>query len=809
MKEIMELVGVSTAERPIKGFALDKALYVANTKQDVLDEQAISSERVANLVVWAKDIAKFMVFNEDGTSHEEKDFPSGAGELDNYVEKYSKAELNYIQLAYDGKYGDGRTFYPIEIKQDANGWTQEHYTGVRIFQSKDKNSGALGDKVLELGTSRVDLNKPAYVQGKRVAERTTHNIYNTYSLSDLIKPDSESFTDWMTNNPDYTQIQFLNTLFSCTVLGSSNWVVSATTSGEDYNGTFPSGYQQIEIHRNGGGSRSFLRSYNKESSIHYFANYKANTELSWKQYAYTNDLVALKDKVSYDNEIQNINTNGSGVFAEYLGFGSTSSEHTHTFDESGVFWISNLQSSTRNKVVNVASSNGSELTGISVPFNRVVKFTYSSEIEEIITEASYADVDLNSSPTDSTFDGEGFGVPGKTLVEAGTVVQTEITGNYRNNSDAVGDLTINVRTDNGVKNWRFYYSIPRGSISARKLFVKVDEKAGTTKTINSGETWQCEVKAGQFFDEFFWSQIMDSASTFITPEETALLIEENNDEIITPNQGTQFQLVDSDKSSGYGDNGSITYYGPSYSDGQSSKLVNNLDNSKSYFVHRETGSTHGFAMLHESYVSQIYNQDLTGISELTMLFGPEARGRYAKSNQVTPAGMVLNWNGEYLPDTEDPNNLNPSSWIDLAGNVTQEWSSTGIKTACYSSGLLVNDGSALLQRGDVFCHDNSGVKTSTFIADSDSEFFVIPIKVGGGTFNDLKIFPLFMSRLYGTQNEWDSYTFDNSSDAIGALLRISYDAAVKAEENSIQSQQDDLLEGLAFGRLYIKELQVG
>ena len=524
MKEIMELVGVSTAERPIKGFALDKALYVANTKQDVLDEQVISSERVANLVVWARDIAKFMVFNSDGSAHEEKDLPSG----------------------------------------------------------------------------------------------------------DVDVSDFASLTD--------------------------------------------------------------------------------------------------------DNAFK-----GSSTYE-----GSTSEP----------------------------------------------KSLMNREAVEALV------------PAGSTYDGEGFGVPGKTLVEDGTIVQTQITGNYRNNSDKAGNLTVNVRTDDGVKNWRFYYNIPRGSISARKVYVKVDEKAGTNKTINSGETWQCEVKAGPFFDEFFWSQIMDSASTFVTTEETTLLIEENNDEIITPNQGTQFQLVDSDKSSGYGDNGSITYYGPNYSDGQSSKLVNNLDNSKSYFIHKETGSLHGFAMLHESYVSQIYNQDLTGISELTMLFGPKARGRYAKSDQVTPAGMVLNWNGEYLPDTEDPNNLNPSSWIDLAGNATQEWSSTGIKTACYSSGLLVNDGSALLQRGDVFCHDNSGVKTSTFTADIDSEFFVIPIKVGGGTLSDLKILPLFMSRLYGTQNEWDSYTFDNSADCVGAILKIAYDSAIESAGDS-----EKLVAAIAESNLVQADLQ--
>ena len=288
----------------------------------------------------------------------------------------------------------------------------------------------------------------------------------------------------------------------------------------------------------------------------------------------------------------------------------------------------------------------------------------------------------------------------------------------------------------------------------------------------------------------------------ITLEEASLLIESNNDDIITPNQGAQFQLIDSDKSTGYGDDGQITYYGPDYSGSQSSKLINNLSNSKSYFVHKETGSTYGFAMLHESYVSQIYNQDLTDISELTMLFGPKSRGRYAKSNQVTPAGMVLNWNGDYIPDTEDPNNLNPSSWIDLAGNVTQDWSDTGIKTACYSAGLLVNDGSALLQRGDVFCHDNSGVKTSTFTTNSASEFFVMPIKVGGGTLSDLKLLPLFMSRLYETQNEWDSYTFDNSADCVGAILKIAYDSAIESAGDS-----EKLVAAMAENNLVQADLQ--
>ncbi|CAH9015193.1 hypothetical protein VP468E531_P0019 [Vibrio phage 468E53-1] len=243
-RDIIEKIGVATEERPVKGLAVDRAIYVFETKQEILDEQTISPKRVASLVAWAKDIAKFMVFNSDGSDHEEKDLPSG----------------------------------DVDVSD---------------FASLTADNAFKGSSTYEGSTSEPK------------------NLMNREAVEALV-------------------------------------------------------------------------------------------------------------------------------------------------------------------------------------------------------------------PDGSTYDGDGFGVPGKTLVEDGTVVQTQITGNYRNNSDKAGTLTINLRTDDGVKNWRFYYNIPRGSISARKVYVKVDEKAGTNKTINSGETWQCEVKAGQFFDEFFWSQIVDSASTFMTTEDSLL-----------------------------------------------------------------------------------------------------------------------------------------------------------------------------------------------------------------------------------------------------------------------------------------------
>ena len=101
-KEIIERVTIATAERPIKGFALDSAMYVAETKQSVLDEQTISFERTARLVVWAKDIQRFMTFSANGETYEEKQFPTGDANLDDYV-RVDSAEVDFPLIKMDGK----------------------------------------------------------------------------------------------------------------------------------------------------------------------------------------------------------------------------------------------------------------------------------------------------------------------------------------------------------------------------------------------------------------------------------------------------------------------------------------------------------------------------------------------------------------------------------------------------------------------------------------------------------------------------------------------------------------------------------
>ena len=370
--------------------------------------------------------------------------------------------------------------------------------------------------------------------------------------------------------------------------------------------------------------------------------------------------------------------------------------------------------------------------------------------------------------------------------------------NYKGNG--VDDLRIDsMRNGSAQKYDQIVVDNQSVNICKLRLFYNGNS---TLLRVLPGEIVQCY--ASRDFTRWKWVYGTESSPS----ENSSFLIEENNDEIITPNKGDKFVFQDSDKDSGYGDEGYITYLSATLNDSQNQQMLNNLNISKSWFIHKSINTTKGFLMLHESYVSQIYNKDVTGINTLSMLFGTDNRGRLGKSGQNLPEGYKLNWNGEYIPNvpSENVQALNPTHWIDKDGNITETWSNN-VKSPCYSIGTLSNDGSAALQRGNVIHENTDGVLTSRFELDNTSEFFVLPASVGGGTFSQIKVFPFFQSRKSQVIEE-DAYTFERSSDAIGTLLSISYDAAVQ-QQNLEQSINDYMLNlGLSTGNLYVGELRV-
>lgn len=90
-----------------------------------------------------------------------------------YVENYSRADLNYVQVAYQGKYGDDRNFYPVAINQDSNGWTFCKFTGYMNFVPRDKGTGDTGSSVLELRSDKVIHKQQPYYGEKKLAVEET------------------------------------------------------------------------------------------------------------------------------------------------------------------------------------------------------------------------------------------------------------------------------------------------------------------------------------------------------------------------------------------------------------------------------------------------------------------------------------------------------------------------------------------------------------------------------------------------------------------------------------------------------------
>lgn len=214
-----------------------------------------------------------------------------------YVENYSRADLNYVQVAYQGKYGDDRNFYPVTFNQDGNGWTWIKFTGNMVFECRNKTDGTVLSKPFEVGQSKSTFNVQPYYGTDKIATRTNNHIANTTSFNDLIYTNGQNINEWITDNPDYTPAELLDAIFECKVLGQTSWICSATTSGNNYNGTFPTSYQQVEIHKTGGSARNFMRAYNKESHTHYFAPHKSGEEPAWETYAYLDD---IDDKIAAD-----------------------------------------------------------------------------------------------------------------------------------------------------------------------------------------------------------------------------------------------------------------------------------------------------------------------------------------------------------------------------------------------------------------------------------------------------------------------------------------------------------------------------
>lgn len=184
---------------------------------------------------------------------------AGGQDLSNYVKKNSEAELKKLKLL------DNKENQSVELYQSEDKNTVFYPTGDLTLKSKDKDTGTLSSTIVNFGSNKAQFYVHPVLGNTKLGLQTNTPITLATSFGDLKTQDNKTITQWLIDNPEYTPTEFIDAVFSCKVLGYSNWIASITTNNT-YNNTFPKQTMQIEFHCTGGDTRNYIEAFNKNTS---------------------------------------------------------------------------------------------------------------------------------------------------------------------------------------------------------------------------------------------------------------------------------------------------------------------------------------------------------------------------------------------------------------------------------------------------------------------------------------------------------------------------------------------------------------
>ena len=165
--DIIEDVENASLDRPLKGLILENGIHIFETKQEVLDQQALSLGRVENAVVFARDIKKFLIFDATGENYEERDIPSGQN-MDDYAKIGDNVQFQNIE----SNYGNDPLKHTLELKQDPNRWGQLLFTNNLVLWQWDNPNDATDDsktRFLTIAQSGFDFQRSPKYLGVKLA----------------------------------------------------------------------------------------------------------------------------------------------------------------------------------------------------------------------------------------------------------------------------------------------------------------------------------------------------------------------------------------------------------------------------------------------------------------------------------------------------------------------------------------------------------------------------------------------------------------------------------------------------------------
>ena len=300
------------------------------------------------------------------------------------------------------------------------------------------------------------------------------------------------------------------------------------------------------------------------------------------------------------------------------------------------------------------------------------------------------------------------------------------------------------------------------------------------RTVRVGEIWKVTSAQKDSDADVYWERIDDGTTGYVMDEDLVESFEANNDLILAPNSGVDFYLKDSNKDLGYGFNNVSTYFQPA--DGAIDLNASDyLDYGQVYAIHKKVNSNKCLMMMHENLVADLWGQSIDGVNKLSMVVKSGAKAALGMVNQTAPTGGVWNYQGfaiDIATTSDNANTTNPTKYLKDDG--TEATAIADYARAIYSSGTFKNDGTTLLARGVVnFTAD--AATHNTFTEDDTSDYFVYSVTIGGGTFGQFKMMPVFMTK----SNSSDMYDrkavlFDDAASAVGELLTICYEGAEEA-----------------------------
>ena len=300
------------------------------------------------------------------------------------------------------------------------------------------------------------------------------------------------------------------------------------------------------------------------------------------------------------------------------------------------------------------------------------------------------------------------------------------------------------------------------------------------KTVRVGEIWKVTSAQKDSDSDVYWERIDDGTAGYVMDEDLVESFEANNDLILAPNSGVEFYLKDSDKDLGYGLNNVSTYFQPA--DGAIDLNTSDyLDYGQVYAVHKKVNSNKCLMMIHQNLVSELWGQSVDGVNKLSMVVKSGAKAALGMVNQTAPTGGVWNYQGfaiDIATTSDNANTTNPTKYLKDDG--TEATVIADYARAIYSSGTFKNDGTTLLARGVVNFTANTATP-NTFTEDDTSDYFVCSVTIGGGTFGQFKMMPVFMTKS-SSSDMYDkkAVLFDDAASAVGELLTICYDGAEEA-----------------------------